>query len=55
MKEKVEAFISLAEKIPSNAYAISIICIGAVLVVCKHEEAGKATLASGFTIFSHKS
>jgi hypothetical protein len=54
MKEKFEAICSSLEKIPTNVHAITMIVIGGVLVLCKHEEAGKGLMMSGAAIFSHK-
>ena len=55
MKEKVEAFLSALERVPDNIHAAFLIAVGAVLVICKHEEAGRALMMSGAAIFSHKS
>lgn len=51
---KLADIITLLEKIPTNVWSLLVITIGAILVILRHEEAGKATLASGFTLISHK-
>lgn len=55
MKEKLEALITSLEKVPTNVWAFMMIGIGALLVVLKHEEAGKGLMMSGATVFTHKS
>lgn len=51
----IDRIVAFVKDIPTNLYAVFVICTGAILVLCKHEEAGKAAMASGFTLLSHKS
>lgn len=55
MKQKIEDFLTGLEKVPDNIHAAFLISVGAVLVLCKHEETGRALMMSGAAIFSHKS
>lgn len=54
MKDKFIAICEALDKIPTNIHAAFLIVVGGVLVLCKHEEAGKGLMMSGAAIFSHK-
>jgi membrane-bound ClpP family serine protease len=54
MKEKLHAILEAIETCPTNIWAVLLIVTGSLLVLCHHDDPGKAIVGGGLTAFQFK-
>ena len=53
--ERLEAVVALFDKIPNQLWALTILALGGLLCILRHEDAGRSVISGGLMAWQHKS